>query len=93
MSRYAQSGAKDQFYCTVCYITLNHRHKKIHRLLIGTACLPCFGWVVMLPATALFKKQNFYCTVYYTTLNSNYEAKRASKNLKQIVENRAISQK
>jgi len=29
-----------------------HRHKRIHRRLIGVAHLPCFGCVVMLPATA-----------------------------------------
>jgi hypothetical protein len=31
-------------------------------------------------------KQIFHCTVYYITLNSNWEAQRASKNLKKIVE-------
>jgi hypothetical protein len=30
-------------------------------------------------------KQNFHGTVYYITLNSNFEAQRASKNLKTIV--------
>jgi hypothetical protein len=29
-----------------------HRHKRIHRVLIGPARLPCFGSVVMSPATA-----------------------------------------
>ncbi len=38
-------------------------------------------------------KLNFYCTVYYITLNSNCEAQRASKNLKNIVEDRVGSQK
>jgi hypothetical protein len=38
-------------------------------------------------------KQIFYCTVYYITLNSNYEAQRASKNLKKIVEDKVGSQK
>jgi hypothetical protein len=28
-----------------------HRHKLIDILLIGTACLPCFDQVVVLPAT------------------------------------------
>ncbi len=28
------------------------RHKRIHRLFIGAACQPCFGSVVMSPATA-----------------------------------------
>jgi hypothetical protein len=37
-------------------------------------------------------KQNFYCPVYYTTLNSNCEAQRASKNLKNIVEDIVGSQ-
>jgi hypothetical protein len=33
----------------------NHRHKRIHRLLIGPACLLCFGSVVMsLAATLLW---------------------------------------
>jgi hypothetical protein len=38
-------------------------------------------------------KANFYCTVFYITLNSNYEAQRASKNLKKIVEDRVNSKK
>jgi hypothetical protein len=29
-----------------------HRHNRIHRLLFGVTRLPCFGCVVMLPATA-----------------------------------------
>ncbi len=29
----------------------NHWYKRIDRLLIGTACLPCFGLVIMSPAT------------------------------------------
>ncbi len=24
-------------------VSITHRHKRIHRLLIGPACLPCFG--------------------------------------------------
>jgi hypothetical protein len=38
-------------------------------------------------------KQIFYCSVYYITLNSNWEAQRASKNLKKSVEDRVRSQK
>ncbi len=40
-----QSRAKDQFYSTVYYKTIHaiNKHKRIERLLIGTACLPCFG--------------------------------------------------
>jgi hypothetical protein len=33
-------------------LRINHRHKRIYRLLIGMACLPCFVSVVMSPATA-----------------------------------------
>ncbi len=43
--------------------------------------------------TKLDCKQNFYCTVYYITSNSNCESQRASKNLKQIVEDRVGSRK
>ncbi len=39
------------------------------------------------------KKDQFYCTVYYITLNSSCEAQVVSKNLKNIVEDRARSQK
>ncbi len=30
---------------------LTHKHKRVDRLLIGTAHLPGFGWVVMSPAS------------------------------------------
>jgi hypothetical protein len=32
-------------------VKLDHRHKKIHRLLSGLAGLPCFVFVGMSPAT------------------------------------------
>ncbi len=51
---------------------IEHRHKKIHRLLIVA---PQSG-----------EKDQFYWTVYYTTLNSNCEAQGVSKNLKKIAE-------
>jgi len=38
------------------------------------------------------EKDQFYCTVYYITLNSSCEAQVVSKNLKNIVEDRARSQ-
>ncbi len=38
-------------------------------------------------------KQNFYWTFYNITLNSNCEAQRASKNVKEIVEDTVGSQK
>jgi hypothetical protein len=38
-------------------------------------------------------KQNSYCTVYYITLDPSCEARRASKNLKKIVEVRVGRQK
>jgi len=59
---------------------LYHRHKRIHRLLIGTACQPCFvksSYVASchLPVAPLSgAKQIFYCTVYYITLNSNWSS-------------------
>jgi hypothetical protein len=62
-----------------------HRHKRIHRLLFGPACLPV--------AAQSGAKQFFYSTVYYITLNSNCEAQRASKNLKKYVEDRVRSPK
>jgi hypothetical protein len=37
--------------------------------------------------------KHFFSTVYYKTLNSNCEAQRASKNLKETVEDRVGSQK
>jgi hypothetical protein len=37
-------------------------------------------------------KEKKYCTVYYIILNSKCEAQRASKNLKEIVEDRVRSQ-
>jgi hypothetical protein len=57
------------------------------RLLIGM--LPALFWLssyvtshCLAVAPQSGGKQNFDCTVYYITLNSNYEAQRASKNLK-----------
>jgi hypothetical protein len=59
----------------------------------GMACVrKCFESKISKP-TKLDCKPNLYCTVYYITLNSNYEAQRASKNLKKIVEDRVGSQK
>ncbi len=56
------------------------------------ACVgKCFESKISKP-TKLDCKQNFYCTVYYITLSSNFEAQRASKNLKKIVEDRVGSQ-
>jgi hypothetical protein len=37
-------------------------------------------------------KEKKYCFVYYIILNSKCEAQRASKNLKEIVEDRVRSQ-
>ncbi len=37
-----------------------HRHKRIHRLLIGAAYWPCFGWVVMSPATQKRDRQQLF---------------------------------
>ncbi len=59
---------------------MHHRHKRIHRLLIGMPCLPGFlmsSYVAgrhLAVATLSGAKQNFYCTVYYINLNSNCEA-------------------
>ncbi len=44
-----------------------------------------------LPNWTVNKK--IFCTVYYITLNSNCEAQRASKNLKEIVEDRVWKSK
>ncbi len=60
-----------------------------HRLLIGMACQPCFGWVVMLPQSCA--KNQFYCTVYNRTLKTNCESHRLLKNMKIIVEDRVKS--
>jgi hypothetical protein len=49
---------------------IEHRHKRIHRLLIVP---PQSG-----------EKDQFYCTVYYPTLNSNCEAQGVSKNLEKL---------
>jgi hypothetical protein len=46
-----------------------HRHKTIHRLLIGAACLPCFGWLVMPQARKCWNHgQKLHLQVY-----KNYE--------------------
>jgi hypothetical protein len=67
----------------------------MHRLLIGTACLPallCLSSYVASHCLAVVTqsgaKQNFYFTVYYITLNLISEARRASKNLTKIVEDK-----
>jgi hypothetical protein len=62
-----------------------------------TLALPCFGWVVMLPANTAVAPQSgtkdqFYCTVYYITFNSNCEAQGVSRNLKKNVQDRVRSQ-
>jgi hypothetical protein len=58
----------------------SHGHKRIHGLLIVTACLPCFVRVRMSPATSPQSgaKDKSYCTVNNITLNSNFEAQRDS---------------
>jgi hypothetical protein len=64
--------------CLACdYLGLSYRHKRIHRLLIGADCLPCFllssyvdgRCLALAPQSGA--KQIFYCTVYYITLNSD----------------------
>jgi hypothetical protein len=46
----------------------NHRHERIHRLLISAACLPCFGWVVTTWLWQHNQVQKIYfdCTVSVT---------------------------
>ncbi len=70
------------------------RQKRIHRVLIGTACMLCFGWVFMLPLAVALQsgaKDQFYCTVYYKTLTSDCETRGVSKNWKNV-EDRVWSQ-
>jgi hypothetical protein len=67
-----------------------HRHKRIHRLLVGMAHVPCF-WLssyvashhlAVAPQSSV--KYQFYFTAYYTTLNWNCEAQRIKKNGKML---------
>ncbi len=80
-----------RLFCSVCF---THRHKRIHRLLIGMACLPCFSWVVVTShhlavASQSGAKDQFYCSLYYIILNWNCETQGVSKK---IVEDRVTSQ-
>jgi len=90
------------FYANCCYAELcycvaqnfsmqsvSHRQQRIDRLLINTAHLPYYvasHHSDMAPQTGA--KNWFYSTFYYITLNSNCEAKRVSKKLKIIQQDR-----
>ncbi len=77
-----------QSYIMPSVISYHHRHKTIHRLLIGPSMPALFRLSSYVASHCLAvapqsgAKQFFYCTVYYITLNSNCEAKRISKNWK-----------
>jgi hypothetical protein len=63
------------------------------------ACLPALYWLNhyitsrhLAVAPQSGAKYQFYRTVYYITLNSNCEARRISKNLEKILDDRVKSQ-